>query len=74
MDHLNPEDAKTLKLDGGEMIVAESAAGKRYGVAKIVEAIPKGVVKASFPWSEGGEEYCFPLPVKIKRGKKWLRY
>ena len=57
---LNPEDAKSLKLKDGESIVVESATGKRNGVAKITEAVPKGTVRASF---------LIPLPVKIKRGK-----
>lgn len=57
---INPEDAKTLKLKDGELIVVESATGKRNGVAKITEAVPKGTVVASF---------LIPLPVKIKRGK-----
>lgn len=57
---INPEDAKTLKLKDGELIIIESAAGKRNGVAKITEAVPQGTVRASF---------LIPLPVKIKRGK-----
>lgn len=57
---INPEDAKTLKLKDGEMIIVESASGKRNGVAKITEAVPRGTVRASF---------LIPQPVKIKRGK-----
>jgi len=57
---INPEDAKTLKLKDGELIIVESASGKRNGVAKITEAVPKGTVRASF---------LIPQPVKIKRGK-----
>ncbi len=57
---INPEDAKTLKLKDGELIIVESATEKRNGVAKITEAVPKGTVRASF---------LIPLPVKIKRGK-----
>jgi predicted molibdopterin-dependent oxidoreductase YjgC len=57
---LNPEDAKSLKLKDGDMIIVESPAGKMKGLAKITEAVPKGAVRASF---------LIPLPVKIKRGK-----
>jgi predicted molibdopterin-dependent oxidoreductase YjgC len=66
---INPEDAKTLKLKEGEGIIMESAVGKRMGTAKITEAVPRGMVRASFLWSEGTEESCFPIPAKIKRGK-----
>jgi predicted molibdopterin-dependent oxidoreductase YjgC len=66
---INPEDAKTLTLEEGEGIIMESAGGKRMGVAKITDAVPRGTVKSSFLWSEGSEELCCPLPVKIKRGK-----
>jgi len=66
---LNPEDAKSLKLKDREMIIVESPAGKMKGVAKITEAVPKGVVGAIFLWNEGAEDSRFPLPVKIKRGK-----
>ena len=66
---INPEDAKTLKLKEGEGIIMESAVGKRMGTVKITEAVPRGTVRASFLWSEGTEESCYPLPVKIKRGK-----
>lgn len=66
---INPEDAKTLKLKDGEGVILESAVGKSKGTAKITEAVPQGTVRASFLWSEGTEETCNPLPVKIKRGK-----
>jgi predicted molibdopterin-dependent oxidoreductase YjgC len=66
---INPEDAKALKLKEGEGIIMESALGKNKGIAKISEDVPRGTVRASFLWSEGTEESCYPLPVKIKRGK-----
>ncbi|UCE40930.1 MAG: molybdopterin-dependent oxidoreductase [Candidatus Aminicenantes bacterium] len=66
---INPEDAKTLKLEEGEGIIMESSVGKKKGVAKITEAVPQGTVRASFLWIEGTEEAFNPLPVRIKRGK-----
>ncbi len=78
---LNPEDAEVLKLKEGEIIDVDSPAGKIEGLGKITEAVPKGVVEASLLWNEDREyslahlvssfqeEFRFPLPVKIKRGK-----
>jgi predicted molibdopterin-dependent oxidoreductase YjgC len=66
---LNPEDAKSLKLKDGEIIILESPVRKMRGVAKITEAVPNGTVRASFLWNDGPENSSFPLPVKVKRGK-----
>jgi predicted molibdopterin-dependent oxidoreductase YjgC len=66
---LNPEDAKSLKLKDGELIILESPVRKMRGVAKITEAVPNGMVRASFLWNDGPENSSFPLPVKVKRGK-----
>jgi len=66
---INPLDAKKLKIEEGESVAMESAGGKWTGEANITKEVPEGVVKASFLWSEGAEESCSPLPVKIKRGK-----
>jgi formate dehydrogenase alpha subunit len=66
---INPQDAQALKIADGESVIVESAGGKRTGEAKITEEVPKGMVKASFLWGGGVEESCYPLPVRIKRGK-----
>ncbi len=78
---LNPEDARLQKLNDGEIVTAESRAGKIKGAVKISESVPKGVVGASFSWndipefstarlvSSFGETSGFLLPVRIKRGK-----
>jgi predicted molibdopterin-dependent oxidoreductase YjgC len=66
---INPKDAKTLKLKDGDAFIAESAVGKRKGIAKISETVPRGVLRSGFLWSEGAEESCCPIPVRIKRGK-----
>jgi predicted molibdopterin-dependent oxidoreductase YjgC len=66
---LNPEDAKSLKLKDGEIIILESPVRKMRGIAKITEAVPNGTVRASFLWNDGPENSSFPLPVKAKRGK-----
>jgi hypothetical protein len=61
----------------------ESVSGKAQGLVKISEAVPKGIVKASFLWNEDSNfslvPQAFPvsskdhlvnlIPVKIKRGK-----
>ncbi len=66
---LNPEDAKSLKLKDGEIVILESPGRKTRGVAKITEAVPRGTIRASFLWSDGPEDSRSPLPVKVKRGK-----
>jgi formate dehydrogenase alpha subunit len=66
---INPKDAKTLELKDGDSIMVESGEGKRTGIAKISEEVPRGVIKGGFLWSEEAEASSYPLPVKIKRGK-----
>jgi predicted molibdopterin-dependent oxidoreductase YjgC len=66
---INPNDARTLKLKNGDAVIVESAVGKRKGVVKISETVPRGVLRADFLWSEGAEESCCPIPVRAKRGK-----
>lgn len=66
---INPQDAKRLKIENGEAVIAESTQGKRAGEAKITDEVPKGVVKTCFLWRERAEEFRYPIPVKIKRGK-----
>ncbi len=77
---ISPEDAEKLGLKEGEKLVIDSAAGKVSGLVRISEAVPQGVVSASFLWTEE-EDFSmmklFPaqrstfmsiLPVNIKRG------
>jgi predicted molibdopterin-dependent oxidoreductase YjgC len=66
---LNPGDAKSLKLKNGDRIILESPEMKLKGVAKISEAVPRRMVKASFLWSDGLDISSSVLPVKVKRGK-----
>ncbi len=80
---INPEDAEKLKLSEGEEVEVGSASEKIKGVAKISEAIPRGIIIASFLLNEkadfsafhlssGPDSDSFPLkmlPVKIYRGK-----
>ena len=80
---ISPEDAKKLNLKEGESVVVESSSGKIKGVVKIRKSLPKGILGASFLWSEDSDfsvTSLLPgniqeshslgmLPVKIKRGK-----
>ncbi|MGD8536946.1 MAG: molybdopterin-dependent oxidoreductase, partial [Candidatus Aminicenantes bacterium] len=80
---ISPEDARRLKLNDGQTVMIESVSGKAQGLVKISEAVPKGIVKASFLWNEDSNfslvPQAFPvsskdhlvnlIPVKIKRGK-----
>jgi len=80
---INPEDAEKLRLNDGEEIEVGSGSRKIKGVAKISDAIPRGIIVASFLLNEkadfsvsrlssGLNPDSFPLkmfPVKIYRGK-----
>ena len=80
---INPEDAKKLKLNDGEEIEVGSGPRRTKGLAKISDAIPRGIIVASFLLEEkadfaavrlssGPNSDSFPLkmlPVKIYRGK-----
>jgi predicted molibdopterin-dependent oxidoreductase YjgC len=80
---INPNDAKKLSLDDGDMVIIESEAGKIKSPVKISDSVAKGRVKRNFIWPEGWEHSTanlglfeiqgkYPLryiPVKIKRGK-----
>jgi predicted molibdopterin-dependent oxidoreductase YjgC len=80
---INPEDADKLKLSEGEEVKVGSGSKKIKGIAKISDAVPRGIVVASFLLNEkadfsafhlssGPDSDSFPLklrPVKIYRGK-----
>lgn len=80
---ISPRDAKRLKLENGDRVVIQSESGKAHRLVRISEAMPMGVVGASFLWNEDPDFSLFPLvfpssnsnqllnliPVKIKRGK-----
>jgi predicted molibdopterin-dependent oxidoreductase YjgC len=80
---ISPEDARRLRLKDGETVVIDSVSGKARSLVKISEAVPKGVVKASFLWNEDSNfslvPHAFPassknhllnlIPVNVKRGK-----
>ncbi len=80
---ISPEDAKKLKLEDGDSAWIESSSGKAKSLVKISEAVPKGIVRANFLWSEDSDFSVIPLgfsssyknhfknliPVKVKRGK-----
>ena len=77
---ISPEDAKKLGLMDGEKLAVDSTAGKVAGLVKISEAVPQGMVVASFLWNEEedfsreklfsaqGNPFMSILPVNIKRG------
>jgi formate dehydrogenase alpha subunit len=77
---ISPEDAEKLGLKDGEKLVVDSKAGKVTGLAKISEAFPRGLIGASFLWTEEadfsrtklfyvrGNPFMSVLPVNIKRG------
>ncbi len=80
---INPEDAEKLKLGEGEEVQVGSGSKRIKGVAKISDAIPRGIIVASFLLNEkadfsafhlssGPDSDSFPLkmrPVKLYRGK-----
>jgi len=67
---INPEDAEELKLNDGEEIEVGSGSKKVKGVAKISDAIPRGIIVASFLLNEKADSFPLKmLPVKIYRGK-----
>ncbi|MDH4258078.1 MAG: hypothetical protein OEV50_04640, partial [Candidatus Aminicenantes bacterium] len=69
-----------LGLMDGEKLAVDSTAGKVAGLVKISEAVPQGMVVASFLWNEEedfsreklfsaqGNPFMSILPVNIKRG------
>jgi len=77
---ISPEDADKLGLKDGEKLVIDSKAGEVSGLVKISEAVPQGLVVASFLWTEEadfsriklfpaqGDAFRNVLPVNIKRG------
>jgi len=77
---ISPEDANKLGLKDGERLIVDSMAGEVTGLVKISEAVPQGLVGASFFWNEDADFSrikLFPaeggafrnvLPVNIKRG------
>ncbi len=80
---ISPGDAKKLKLNDGDIAWIESSSGKTKSLVKISDAVPRGMVRANFLWSEDSDFSVIPLgfspsyknhllnfiPVKIKRGK-----
>jgi predicted molibdopterin-dependent oxidoreductase YjgC len=80
---ISPGDAKKLKLSDDDIAWIESSSGKTKSLVKISDAVPKGMVRANFLWSEDSDFSVIPLgfspsyknhllnliPVKIKRGK-----
>jgi predicted molibdopterin-dependent oxidoreductase YjgC len=80
---ISPGDAKKLKLNDGDIAWIESISGKAKSLVKISDAVPRGMVRANFLWSEDSDFSVIPLgfspsyknhllnliPVKIKRGK-----
>ena len=77
---ISSEDADKLGLKDGEKLVIDSKAGEVSGLVKISEAVPQGLVVASFIWTEEadfsriklfpaqGDAFRNVLPVNIKRG------
>lgn len=77
---ISPKDADKLGLKDGEKLIVESKAGEVSGLVKISEAVPQGLLGASFFWTEEadfsrikllpaqGDAFRNVLPVNIKRG------
>ncbi|MGD9344468.1 MAG: molybdopterin-dependent oxidoreductase [Candidatus Aminicenantes bacterium] len=80
---MNPEDADKLGFHNGDPLVVESSRGKREGVVKLSEALPRGLIESQIVWSADARVSTFslrfpltkgcypqePIPVKVKRGK-----
>ncbi len=79
---ISPQDAQQLNLREGEIIIVKSSSGQFKGITKISEALPQGILRASFLpeqdseysslalFSSGKDQLCLgPIAVKIIRGK-----
>ena len=80
---IHPDDASRLDLEEGDSVEVVSGAGKLEGVIRLSELIPKGMVTASFLWSDESrfstaallsflspeKRFLRLLPVKVRRGK-----